>query len=116
MIEKRSVPRRKPSATVKVLDAITGSDLGHLANLTPEGLMLVSRTPIPLGSIVQLCLQIPSSDSPVDPICFGAESVWASRTEDAGGYFWSGFNIIDISSKTINAIEQWIDSWTVDSA
>ena len=66
MVEKRSVPRRKPSAIIKVFDEITGSDLGRLANLTPEGLMLISRTPIPLGSIFQLCIRVPSSASRMD--------------------------------------------------
>lgn len=115
MVEKRSVPRRKPSAIVKVFDEITGIDLGQVANLTPEGLMLVSRTPIPLGSIFQLGLRVPSSAGRVDQICFGAESVWASQTEDAGGYFWSGFSIIDISDEAANFIEHWIEGWTVDN-
>ena len=115
MVEKRGVPRRKPNAIIKVFDEIAENDLGQVANLTSEGLMLVSRTPIPLGSIFQLCLRIPSPDSGMDHICFGAESVWASQTEDAGGYFWSGFSIIDISGEAADFIEHWIDNWTVDS-
>jgi hypothetical protein len=115
MIEKRSIPRRKPNAVIKVLDEVTGSDLGQLANLTPEGLMLVSRTPIPFGSIFQLRLRVPSPDSGADGICFGAENVWASQAEDAGGYFWSGFSIIDISGETISVIEHLIEGWTVDN-
>jgi hypothetical protein len=115
MVEKRSVPRRKPSATVKVFDEITGKDLGHVANLTPEGLMLVSREPIPLSSIFQMRIDVPPSAKRVDKVCFGAESVWASQTEGEGGYFWSGFSIIDISGEAADFIERWIEDWTVDS-
>lgn len=116
MVEKRSIPRRKPNAIIKVSDEITGDDLGHVANLTPEGLMLVSRAPIPLGSIFQLGIRDPSWTGGIANICFGAESVWASQTEDAGGYFWSGFSIIDISGEAADFIEHWIEDWTVDSA
>jgi hypothetical protein len=115
MVEKRGVPRRKPGAIITVFDEITGKDLGHLANLTPEGLMLVSREPIRLSSIFQMRIEVPPSAKRVDKVCFGAESVWASQMEGEGGYFWSGFSIIDISGEAADFIERWIEDWTVDS-
>jgi hypothetical protein len=114
MVEKRSIPRRKPSAVIKVLDEISGKDLGNLANLTPEGLMLVSREPIPLRSILQMRIQVPPSANRMGRVCFGAESVWASQAEDEGGYFWTGFSIIDISGEAADFIERWIDDWALD--
>ena len=114
MIEQRSVPRRKPDAIVIVFDEMTGNSLGHLANLTPEGLMLVSRAPIPVGSIFQLGIRVPPLPNSMDKLRFGAESVWASQAGDKGGYFWSGFSIIDISADAADLIERWTVEWSVD--
>lgn len=114
MFEKRKVPRRKPEVTIAISDEINGKDLGHLANLTPEGFMLVSRQPIPIGSIFQLGVEVPLSANRTHKIFFGAESVWASKAGDEGEYFWTGFSIIDISAETAELIERWIEEWAVE--
>ena len=115
MVEKRSIPRRNPSTIIEVFDEISGKNLGHVANLSSEGLMLVSREPIPLSSILQLAIPVVPSADGRDKVCFGAESVWTSQADDEGRYFWSGFSIIDISGEAADFIDRWIEGWTVDS-
>ncbi len=85
-----------------------------MANLTPEGLMLISREPIRLSSIFQMRIKVPPPADRMEQVCFGAESVWTAKAGDEGGYFWSGFSIIDISDETADFIERWIEDWTVD--
>jgi hypothetical protein len=114
MVEKRSIPRRKPSTAIRVSDDLSGEDLGNLANLTPEGLMLVSREPIALNSILQLRIQVPPAAKRAEKLCFGAESLWTSQAEDEGEYFWTGFSIIDISNDAADFIERWIEDWAAD--
>jgi hypothetical protein len=115
MVEKRKIPRRKPDVIIAISDEINGKDLGHLANLTPEGFMLISRQPIPVRSIFQLGVKVPPSANRMHKIYFGAESVWASKAGDDGEYFWTGFSIIDISAETAEFIERWIQEWAVES-
>jgi hypothetical protein len=114
MVEKRKIARRKPDVIIAMSDEINGRDLGHLANLTPEGFMLVSREPIPVRSIFQLGIKVPLATNRMRNISFGAESVWASKAGDEVEYFWTGFRIIDISAETAEFIERWIQEWAFE--
>ena len=57
--EKRKTLRKIANEILEVTDQITGTHLGRVVNISAEGLMLLSSSPIDTGSVYQLDLRLP---------------------------------------------------------
>lgn len=110
MIEKRKSPRKIADEVLEVVDQITGALIGHVVNISAEGVMLLSQEPIVTGSVYQLELQLAETDGNKRPITFGAEAIWTTETSQPDSY-WTGFRIIDIDSDDVLLIDQLILDW-----
>jgi hypothetical protein len=108
---RRKQVRKRPNGLITVYDATTGDHLGQVANLTSEGLMLVSQIEIPVGGVFQLQMLLDTPIDGVKKLDFGAESLWTTAPDGEKSYFWTGFQIIDISSES----QDFIDAFTKDS-
>jgi hypothetical protein len=111
MKERRRAARRMPPEILKIHDLNTGAYLGQVANLTPDGLLLIAQDPIRVHTVFQLEIVL---EFPVDGVAtlrFGAESVWSSQAAGQQGYCWVGFSIIDISRETADFIDAWSMGW-----
>ena len=93
--EQRREPRIQIAEQVQVRDANSGRILGQLVNLSSEGLMLVGADCVAPGTIYQLTIPLETTPD-ADPLLLGAESLWCSDANHSG-FYWSGFQIIDIS-------------------
>ena len=80
--------------------------MGHLVNITKEGLMLISTYPIPQHQIYQMKIHCPSFNIEV-----GGDSLWGEATIDKKS-FWTGFHIIDISDEDQVTLDQFVDNLT----
>jgi len=114
MIERRRTARRKPTETLTIFDINARRRLGQVANLTNEGFLLVGQEAIPQGAIYQLEILLQFPVNGLDRLSFGAQSVWTSQAGDAGEYYWTGFNIIDIADETAEFIAHWTSQWQID--
>ncbi|MFQ5645031.1 MAG: PilZ domain-containing protein [Thiogranum sp.] len=96
-----SEQRRKSRVTIpehpQILDAHSGQVLGELVNLSTEGLMAVSPECVTGGTVFQMRIPLVQGDRKVE-ILVGAESLWCDDANGSGTY-WTGFQIIDISSE-----------------
>ena len=96
-----SEQRRKTRVTIpehpQILDAHSGKVLGELVNLSADGLMAVSPDGIVSGTVCQMRIPLVQGGRKVE-ILLGAESLWCDDANDSGSY-WTGFQIIDISSE-----------------
>ena len=96
-----SEQRRKTRVTIpehpQILDAHTGKVLGELVNLSTDGLMAVSPGGVACGTVWQVRISLVRGDRKVE-ILIGAESLWSDDANGSGSY-WTGFQIIDISSE-----------------
>ena len=110
MIEKRQSTRKIADEVLEVSDQITGTQIGRVVNISAEGLMLLSQEPVVTGSVYQLKMQIPGPDGEIKRVCFGAEAIWTTETNQPDS-FWTGFRIIDISNEDVLSIDDLIMDW-----
>lgn len=110
MSENRRKPRKQPAQVFEIHDINTGDILGHLANITTEGLMLIGPNPIEPNTLYQLRMPLPEPTADITAIDFGVESLW-NQAAGNSDRFWSGFHIIDISPENIAAIENISEGW-----
>ena len=105
MSNRRRLERKRPDQLITVYDVTTGDNLGRLANITTDGIMLVSQRRISVG------------DDPmngVDRVDFGAESLWTMAADEQEDYHWTGFQIIDISNESVDFIDDFTKQLSAD--
>jgi hypothetical protein len=110
MPEKRKHPRTKAPFRVTVYDRSTDTAIGQVVNISIGGLMLISDRPIPADQVFQLRISLPEPIAEADSVEFGAESLWKSPAM-VDDYFWTGFQIIDISESDSRILEALIQAW-----
>jgi hypothetical protein len=59
MNDRRQIKRRHLLYYLRVFDRATGEQLGHMVDITPEGLQLISEHPIEPGSTFQMSMDMP---------------------------------------------------------
>lgn len=93
--ERRSDPRIPVDhARVQVRDVLDDRPLGTLANLSGNGMMLVSSAPFSEGAAYQVVLQWQDDNGASHDVELGVLALWSSAAP--GGGAWTGFQIIDI--------------------
>jgi hypothetical protein len=109
VIIQRSQQRWNLVHHLRVLKAENNELLGHLVDVTTEGMMLISEQAIPLQCTFNLRMEIPADDDAVPQmIALTAESLWTKK--DVNPTFHdTGFRLIDPSRYAINAISRLID-------
>jgi len=110
MQNKRFSIRKRPNESIAIFDVNAGHSLGHLANISMGGLMLVGSISTAPGSLFQLQMPLSTPIYGADTIEFGVESLWCLRAKDTCSY-WTGFQIIDISDSASNTIAALISGW-----
>jgi hypothetical protein len=105
MQEKRKLERCPVEEVLEVFDVHSERQLGRVVDITLEGLMITSETPILVNRIFQLLIPLPEPVEGCNEIRLGVESLW-SRESDDGIRYWTGFHIICISDQDRACIEQ----------
>ena len=95
--ERRKLKRRSLAYYMLVLDADTREMLGHLVDITPQGLMMDSQKPFPLENDFRLRLDTMPEVADKGYIKFTARSKWCLPDAVEPYLFDIGFSIIDIA-------------------
>ena len=95
-MEKRKLDRRKFSYYMRVLDAHTEKLVGHLVDISADGLKVDSQLSIPLNVDFMLRMDIPTEISNTKFITFAARSKWCSPDRFDPTSFNVGFQIMTI--------------------
>ena len=83
--------------------------LGKVADISIEGMMLLSTNLIQADTLYQVSLT-PAKEDDNDPqINMGLDCMWVQEREDAG--CWAGFKIIDIDDDALDHLQQLIDEF-----
>lgn len=110
MDEKRADIRKSTNGLIEVLDVSRGKTVGHLANISAKGFMLVAREiAIQPNMVFQFRFFFPAPILERDTLDCGAESLWSDPAVGANGY-WAGFQIIDISESDAGVLQHLIDN------
>ncbi len=101
--ERRKHNRNKLDQLMELFDVSTDSRLGTLVNISLDGIMVLSPSPVPLNKVWQLKVALPSETKDGKTLILGVESLWCDSAPNVDLY-WSGFQIIDISDEDL----EWI--------
>jgi len=105
--EKRQIQRRHLIYYLRIWDKTENNMLGHLADVSTDGFMLVGETPIEVNKEYSLLMRLPSVSGDMNPLEFKASSCWSSN--DVNKLFYdTGFQFTAISDETINRIRSLI--------
>ena len=108
-IEKRQRRRWELVFYLRVYNQSDGSVLGHVIDISEEGLMLLSEAPIELDKDFDLTLELPASDSnDREKISLKAHSIWKSSDTNPD-LFDTGFSLVEPDKDSIDVIKTLID-------
>ncbi len=110
MGEKRKLARRHLIYYLRVFDRDTDRLLGHLIDISPQGIMIMSEEPLETNKTFTLRMDLPEDIFDKSEIEFEAESRWTKK--DVNPEFYdTGFAITNLSYTDGRLIEKLIDDY-----
>jgi hypothetical protein len=108
--EHRRNLRKRAHHAIAVNDAITGQQIGHVGNLSVDGMLLISSRQLPEDALFQLTFELPETASTrLQTIEVGVHEQWCEPA-NVPGQFWTGFRIIDIGADDFDVLRNWVNS------
>ena len=109
MNERRLLKRRHLIYYLSVEDIDTDRALGHLVDVTADGIMLMSPEPIQAGQVFRLRMTIPTeADGTRQTIEFQAKSVRCGKDVNPD-FFDTGFHMVSLTPTQLGLIETLIE-------
>ena len=108
MTEKRHTKRWQLFYYLRVFEAQTGELLGHVVDVTTEGMMLISEAAIPKGVVYDLRMELPGARDVSTTLNLRAQSRW-STCDVNKKFFDTGFTLVNPTQETVEAIQAIID-------
>lgn len=105
--EQRRAPRKRPDYSVAVTDSITGLPLGHLCNLSSNGMLLIGQRIPRSEAVYQVSLPLPRHDGAAPTIEIGVQEQWHEPAATPG-QTWAGYRIIAIGNADATQLEHWL--------
>jgi len=112
MEDHRNLTRIKIAYYLRVFDEATDAMLGHVADITAQGMMVISERPIPVDTVFKLWMEVPSDDQHRERVYIEALAVW-SRQDANPDFYDAGFRLIEPSREAIRKINELIDQFTL---
>ncbi len=110
MSERRKLKRRHLIYYSRVYERATGKLMGHLMDITSEGIKLISQEAIPTETTFSLRMDLPEEIMAKSIVFFEAYSVWC--TPDINPDFWNtGFRVLNMDAHDVELIDHMIDEY-----
>jgi hypothetical protein len=84
--------------------------MGHLMDITPDGIKLISEEAIPVGKTFQFRMDLPEDIMAKPFIFFDALSVWTAPDINPD-FYNTGFRVFNMDTKDIELIDHMIDEY-----
>jgi hypothetical protein len=107
---KRKLRRVHLIYYLRIFDNNSGLNVGHLVDITTEGIMMISEEKVTLGKDFSLRMQLPTTITGREEINFTARSLWC-KPDINPDFFVSGFRINDISPQEVKTITALINAY-----
>ena len=107
---KRDPDRVQLIYYLRISDIDSGKNVGHLVDITPQGIMMLSEEEIPADRDFSFRIQLPSVINGLEEIDFTARCLWC-RNDYNPAFYLSGYRIENISSPEKEAIRKLIHSY-----
>jgi len=102
--ERRLHSRHNADVQLEVFDLHSGQRLGRVVDLSSDGFMLFSDTPLTADELVECRLVSEQAIKGIREITLGADCLW-SRPGADGQHCWAGFHIIDLADDQAAALD-----------
>ncbi len=115
--EKRQLERHHLLYYLRIWDADKNCLLGHLADVSTEGFLLVGEDKLPTNQVYNIEMKLPSNHAEKnepESLSFKAETCWSSN--DVNNQFYdTGFKFQDISADLVEKILAVIQDYGFNS-
>jgi hypothetical protein len=110
MLEHRKSRRKQTQEAIQVTNSITAEAIGHIGNLSIDGMLLIANRALPENALFQFTFELPGhAVAPSRQVEIGVHEQW-SEPASIPGQYWAGFRIIDIAPADRTALAAWIDA------
>jgi PilZ domain len=110
MQEKRKLKRRHLIYYLRVFEKNADQPIGHMVDISAEGMMLISEDPIKTGNVFVLRMVLPVEIDGSREIIFSAESRWCKEDENPD-FYNTGFQLINPSPEHIKITEHLVQEF-----
>jgi len=107
---QRKLRRRHLIYYLRVFERDTGELLGHLVDLTPEGVLLMGERALEPGTSLTMTMDLPTEICGKPKLQFVGHCVW-SRQDPNTGLHDSGFRLDDLPLPELNVMGVLIDDY-----
>lgn len=109
-LDRRTLKRRHLIFYLRVWEITDDRLLGHLVDITPEGLMLISERPIGIGQEFDLEIRFPDSEGELKPLRFRSICRWSDNDINPA-FYDSGFEFLEKSPEEVETIQTIIETY-----
>lgn len=113
MTENRKMKRWHVIYYLRIFEQDSGSLLGHLVDITTEGMKMVSEETIPSKKDFRLKMEVPLEGEKTEEVLFNARSLW-SKKDTNPDFYATGFHLENLSRDTIKVIQELIADLSFD--
>ena len=115
MQERRRQRRQPVSYYMQISDGRTQEIMGHLLDITPRGMMIDSKVPLPAGRTYHLRVETTADISDTSFIEFIARGIWC-RPDTMEPYLYDiGLEIMNITPHDAGVIRRIMASYGISS-
>jgi len=108
--DRRTVKRRHLIYYLRVWEIPGDRLLGHVVDITPEGMMLISEQPIVTSQELSLEVRLPDIEGALKPLRFRAVCRWSDNDVNAA-FYDSGLEFLDRSPENVESIKAIIEAY-----
>ncbi|THB72777.1 MAG: PilZ domain-containing protein [Desulfobulbaceae bacterium] len=113
--DKRSVPRRHLVFYLRVFDGMSNRVLGHLADVSGRGMMLVTDSEVEPNLEFRLRMRLPREIGGRSEIVLNAISRWC-KSDTNPDFFLVGFQINELNDEYEQHIQQLIEDFSMENS
>ena len=108
--DRRKLQRRHLIYYLRVFEVESEKILGHLVDVTQDGVMLISEEAIPIGVVFHLKMSLPMEYAGKPYLEFDAKSLWSARDINPD-FINTGFTLLNIEQDEKDVINQIISDY-----
>jgi hypothetical protein len=112
MPERRKTKRRSISYYLRIVDVSSNQVIGHLADITSQGLKIDSQKAIPVPRDMRLRIYTTTDVADKDYIEFMASTRWCKIDPLEPSLYDIGFEIIRIDSRDADIVQRIVDKYS----
>lgn len=108
--EKRAIHRHHLIYYLRVYDGISSKVIGHVVDISPQGLLLITEEAIGVQEEYRLRMRLPGTESGPDELIFDSVCRWC-RKDDNPAFYLAGFQIQNLEAEDLKVIQEMISEF-----